>query len=94
MPMYRTSIFIFGSLSLLLVPFFAMQFAVEGWDWHLFDYVVVGIILAGIGWSLAFATNGASLKRRVIGVALVTLLVATYVHLAVGLVDWLPFAGS
>ncbi len=91
----RTLIFVLAALCVLLIPFFAMQFRVEGWDWHAFDYVVVGVLLAGVGFALAGATNAQfPLKRRVIAVAAAGLLFLVYVHLAVGIVDWLPLAGS
>lgn len=91
----RTSVFVIGALCLLLIPFLAMQFGVQGWDWHLFDYLVVGVLLVGVGFALAAATNSAfSLKRRVIAIGIVALLLVFYIHVAVGIVDWLPFAGS
>ena len=90
----RTLKFVLGALCILFIPFFAMLFSVDGWDWHLFDYVVVGILLAGMGASLAYATGSGNSKHRVIGFALVGLLILTYVHVAVGIVDWLPLAGS
>src|SRR3989344_941519 len=32
----------------LLIPLAAMQFSDE-WDWHLSDFIIVGILLAGVG---------------------------------------------
>lgn len=90
----RTLRFIIGALCLLFIPFFAMMFQVQGWDWHLFDYLVVGALLVGFGASLAYATSGGSARRRIIGIGLVLFFVAAYVHIAVGIVDWLPLAGS
>jgi hypothetical protein len=90
----RTLTFILGALCLLFIPFFAMLFQVEGWDWHLFDYLVVGVLLVGFGVSLAYATSAGLSKRMIIGIGLALLFVALYVHVAVGIVDWLPLAGS
>jgi hypothetical protein len=93
--MNRTLKFVLGALCILFIPFFAMLFNVSGWDWHLFDYVVVGILLAGAGWGLAYATsNGVTNRQRLIGFAIVGLFILLYIHVAVGIVDWLPMAGS
>ena len=57
--------------------------------------VVVLDGLAGVGFALAAATNREfPMRRRLIGIAVVGLLFILYVHLAVGIVDWLPLAGS
>ncbi len=90
----RTLKFVLGALCLLLVPALAEFFDVPGWDWELRGYVLVGVLLAAFGASLAYATGQRTMRQRVIGAALALLILATYVHLAVGLVDWLPFAGS
>ncbi len=90
----RTYKFIIAALSLLLVPALAEFFDVPGWDWELRGYLLVGVLLAAFGASIAYATGQRTMKQRVIGAALALLILATYVHLAVGLVDWLPFAGS
>lgn len=91
----RTLKFVIGALCILFIPFFAMVFKVDGWDWHIFDYIVVGVLLVGAGWGLAYATSaGATNRRRVIGLAIVGLFIVLYVHVAVGVVDWLPLAGS
>ena len=91
----RTYYFVFATVALLLVPFFAMQFNVEGWDWHPLDYMIMSILLTGVGFALAAATNSQfPLKRRVIAVGIVGLLFLFYVHIAVGIVDSWPFAGS
>lgn len=95
MRIQRTSFFILAALALLLVPFFAMQFHVDGWDWHVTDYAIMAVLLAGAGCGLAAATNTAIPRRsRLIGLAVVGLLCILYVHLAVGIVDSWPLAGS
>ena len=91
----RTFAFVLGALCLLLVPFFAMQFGVEGWDWNVTDFVIMAVLLSGAGFALAAATNSNfSLKRRVMAISIVGLLFILYVHLAVGIVDSWPLAGS
>ncbi len=91
----RTLVFIVGALCLLLVPFLAMQFSVEGVDWDGTDFAIMAVLLAGIGCALAGATNSDyPLSRRVIGMVAVGLILVLYVHLAVGIVDTWPLAGS
>jgi peptidoglycan/LPS O-acetylase OafA/YrhL len=91
----RTLVFVLAALALLLVPFFAMQFNVAGWDWDATDFVIMAVLLSLAGFALAAATNSEfSLKRRLISIGIVGLLFILYVHLAVGIVDTLPLAGS
>lgn len=91
----RTLVFIIAALSLLLVPFFAMQFQVEGWDWSASDFVIMAVLLTGAGIALAAATSSSySPSRRLIGIGAIILLAILYVHLAVGIVDTWPLAGS
>lgn len=91
----RTLVFVLAALSLLFVPFLAMQFQVEGWDWHLSDFMIMTVLLTGIGVALAAATNKEfPLKHRVIGIAFAGLILLLYIHLAVGIVDTWPLAGS
>lgn len=91
----RTFVFVTAALALLLLPFFAMQLNVEGVDWHGADYVIAGVLLMLASLGLAAATNsGIPLKHRVIGLGLVGLMFVTWVHLAVGIVDSWPLAGS
>jgi hypothetical protein len=82
-------------LALLLIPFFAMQFGVAGWDWDGTDFTIMSVILVLAGIGLATATCTAiPMRKRVIGFAAVGLLFLLYVHLAVGIVDTWPLAGS
>jgi hypothetical protein len=90
----RTIKFVLAALCVLFIPLLAMVFHVDGWDWKPFDFIIIGILLVGVGVALSYATSaGATNKRRLIGIVIVGLLFLTYVHLAVGLVDWLPFGG-
>ncbi len=91
----RTLVFVLAALSLLLVPFFAMQFQISGWDWHLSDFVIMAVLLSGAGSALAAGTNAQfPIMRRAIAIGIVGLLILLYVHLAVGIVDTWPLAGS
>jgi len=91
----RTIRFVVAALCLLLVPFFAMQFHIEGWDWSASDFILMAVLLSGAGTALAAATNkNYSVTSRVVGLGILGLLVVLYVHLAVGIVDTWPLAGS
>jgi D-alanyl-lipoteichoic acid acyltransferase DltB (MBOAT superfamily) len=80
---------------ILLVPLFAMIFSVEGWDWHVADFIIVGILLAGVGVGYQLIVNGLKNNSRqaAIGIVLATAMVLIWVELAVGIFGT-PFAGS
>jgi hypothetical protein len=91
----RTFAFILAALALLIIPFLAMQFRWEGWDWKGGDFAIMAVLLTGAGIGLAAATNSEfSLRKRIIGLGIVGFLFLLYVHLAVGIVDTWPLAGS
>lgn len=78
----------------LLVPLVAMLFTDEV-DWNLADFIVVGILLAGVGVAYQLVVTGAKTNPRlaVVGVVLAAAMVLTWMELAVG-VFGTPFAGS
>lgn len=86
--------FVIGTLCLLLIPLFAMIFNIQGWDWHASDFAIMAVLLSFFGLAIAYATGPRPLQRKLIGVVVALALVALYVHMAVGIVDWLPLAGS
>jgi hypothetical protein len=90
----RILTFVGAALCLLLIPLFAMLFHVSGWDWDATDFIIMAALLAAAGVSAAYVTAPGSTKVRIIGAACLIVLILLYVHLAVGIVDWLPFAGS
>ncbi|MBZ2207872.1 hypothetical protein [Massilia soli] len=80
--------------AILLVPFIAMQFD-SGVNWDLFDFVIAGMLMAGIG--LAYVLSTMKLRNtrtRLIAFAVcAAVLLLVWVELAVGLIGT-PFAGS
>lgn len=91
----RTLKFVLAMLSLLFIPFFAMQLEIAGWDWDVRDFTIMSVLLSFVGVGLATATCTAiSLQRRILGFVFVGFLVLLYIHLAVGIVDTWPLAGS
>lgn len=80
---------------ILMIPLVAMQFSTEV-DWNFFDFLIMGILLSGTG--LLIVTVARKVKntthRAAIILALMATLFITWVHLAVGIVDTWPFAGS
>lgn len=91
----RTTKFVLAAMCLLFVPVLAMQFEVGGWDWDITDFIAASGLLAALGVAVGAATNGNfSPKRRAIGIGGTLFVIALYVHLAVGIVDSWPLAGS
>jgi hypothetical protein len=80
--------------SLLLVPLVAMRFSHE-WNWGVFDFILVGILLAGVGVSMQMIRTGwkASRLLTAIGAVLLAMILLLWAELAVG-VFGTPFAGS
>ena len=78
----------------LLVPLIAMFFTEEV-DWNVPDFIVVGILLAGVGFAYELIVNGVKSNSRqvVIGIILASLMILTWLELAVGVFNT-PFAGS
>ena len=69
---------------------------VDGWDWSPFDFILMGTLIFGTGFLVEIANMKIKNKNHVIiaAVAIVAALLVVWVHLAVGIVDTLPFAGS
>src|SRR3989344_94278 len=83
------------TVGILMIPLVAMQFTSEvAWD-HT-DFIVMGILLSGTGLMITFPKRKikSSNKRVVAIIALLLALLVTWAHLAVGIVDTWPFAGS
>lgn len=80
--------------AVLLVPFVAMQFN-SGVNWDTFDFVVAGVLMAGIGLAYVLSTMKVRNPRtRLIACALfAAVLLLIWVELGVGLIGT-PFAGS
>lgn len=78
----------------LLVPLIAMLFSDEV-DWGVADFVVVGILLAGVGVAYQLIVNGVKNNsyQVAIGIVLAVVMILTWMELAVG-VFGTPFAGS
>lgn len=78
----------------LLLPLIAMFFTEEV-DWKLPDFILVGILLAGIGVAYQLIVTGIkkNVKQTVLGFALAAAMLLIWVELAVGIFGT-PFAGS
>lgn len=81
--------------AILMVPLVAMRFSDE-WDWGPFDFAIIGTLLAGTGLLVVLALRKIkNINYRVAAIAaLLAALLLTWIHLAVGIVDTAPFAGS
>jgi hypothetical protein len=90
-----------GTGLILLIPL-TLQLTIgtgidgQGWNWKLGDFVVIGALLFAAGLAIDFAVRKLTKPTyRVIAVtSIVLLLLVTWIHLAVGIVDSWPFAGS
>lgn len=79
---------------ILSIPLIAMQFTREV-NWTLFDFIVMGVLLFGTGFMFVHVARVTPRKyRTLIGIAFVATVLITWVHLAVGIVDTWPLAGS
>lgn len=85
---------VLATAAILLIPFIAMQFTGEV-NWTASDFVIAGVLLAGIGLAYVLATvNMRKPRNRLItGALFAAALVFIWAELAVGLVGT-PFAGS
>jgi len=79
---------------LLLIPFIAMQFTAEV-KWSLLDFVVAGILLSCVGFSVDFVIRKAKTpnKKLLWASAIIILFLMVWAELAVG-VFGTPLAGS
>lgn len=83
-----------GTVLLLLIPLIGMQFTSEI-NWSLSDFIAMGILLLGLGFTCEFVFRKITNKTYKLGlialIAIVFLLI--WVELAVGIFNS-PFAGS
>lgn len=84
----------YSLLLLLLIPLTAMQFSSEV-NWSLFDFVIMGVLLLALGFSIRFIRNKKSVLKYplLMIIAVVVLFFIIWAELAVGIFGS-PFAGS
>lgn len=83
-----------GTAAILSIPLIAMQFTREV-DWKIGDFLLMGILLFGTGsLFITVARVTPSKYRALLGLGFLGALFITWVHLAVGIVDSWPLAGS
>lgn len=92
-----------GTAALLLIPFLAMQFqvpvydpgqGVDGVNWSLGDFVIMGILLFVTGLAIEVVLRNVGRHKALIALAIALVFIVVWVHLAVGIVDSWPLAGS
>jgi peptidoglycan/LPS O-acetylase OafA/YrhL len=73
---------------ILAIPFFAMLFRVEGWDWDFFDFVAMGILIFCFGFAYEYLAPRVwgGRHRTLVGIIVFTLLALTWAQLAVGII--------
>jgi hypothetical protein len=84
----------YSLLLLLLIPLTAMQFSSEV-NWSLFDFVIMGVLLLALGFSIRFIRNKKSVLKYplLMIIAVGVLFFIIWAELAVGIFGS-PFAGS
>jgi hypothetical protein len=83
-----------GTAVLLSIPLIAMQFTTEV-DWELGDFIIMAILLFGTGSIFVAVARVTPRKYRLlIGIGVLITFLAVWAHLAVGIVDTWPLAGS
>ncbi|MGB0829018.1 MAG: hypothetical protein ACPGO9_06040 [Flavobacteriaceae bacterium] len=84
----------YSLLLLLLIPLTVMQFSSEV-NWSLFDFVIMGVLLLALGFSIRFIRNKKSVLKYplLMIIAVVVLFFIIWAELAVGIFGS-PFAGS
>ena len=94
MKVKRPFVILFIVLIILLIPLVAMQFTDEV-NWSLFDFVIVGALLASTGLVLELGLRMIkNHKTRIIfGLALFIVLILIWLELAVGIFGT-PLAGN
>ena len=90
----KLGLVVLATAAILLAPYIAMQFD-SGVNWDMFDFVIAGVLMAGIGLAYVLSTMQVRNPRtRLIALAVfAAVLLLIWVELAVGLVGT-PFAGS
>lgn len=83
-----------GTAAILSIPLLAMQFTTEV-DWGLFDFIVIGTLLMGSSYIYEVLKRKVDKKNRAaLAFAVVAAVLVIWIHLAVGIIDTAPFAGS
>lgn len=84
----------YSLLLLLLIPLTAMQFSSEV-NWSIFDFVIMGVLLLALGFSIRFIRNKKSVLKYplLMIIAVVVLFFIMWAELAVGIFGS-PIAGS
>jgi peptidoglycan/LPS O-acetylase OafA/YrhL len=82
-----------GTAAILLIPLIMMQVSNE-WDWDLRDFVIIGVLLIGMGFVYELVATRLHKKYRpLIALLVMTLVILIWAELAVGIFGT-PFAGS
>lgn len=78
----------------LLIPLIAMQFS-DSWDWRLPDFIIIGLLLAGVGIGYQMIVTGAKNNSRLaaLGIILAAVMILLWIEMAVGIFGS-PIAGS
>lgn len=83
----------FVTAVILMIPLIAMQFTNEV-DWDETDFIIMGVLLFITGFVLDQINKRAGKNKMLIGIGVALAFLFIWAHLAVGIVDDWPLAGS
>lgn len=87
-------IWIAGAIAAILsIPLIMMQVSSD-WDWGLADFIIMGGLMFFAACLFVFLARKNPKYKVFIGVALAIAFILVWIHLAVGIIDSAPFAGS
>ncbi|MCB9818604.1 hypothetical protein H6788_00240 [Candidatus Nomurabacteria bacterium] len=81
--------------SILLIPLFGNRY-VEGWNWHLFDFIVAGVLIFGAGllFNLILSKVNNNTYRAILVAVLALVFFLVWADLAVGIFNIPGISGS
>jgi hypothetical protein len=83
-----------GTTAILSIPLIAMRFTPEV-DWSLFDFTIMGALVFGAASLFVVVARATPRKYRLLmGFVILGAFLLVWAHLAVGVVDSWPLAGS
>lgn len=91
--MHSTVSVALATFGLLLIPFVGNAVSTE-WDWNLFDFIIMGILIFSTGMTYQIMTKTMFKKHRlIVGIVLALVFFLIWAELAVGIFGT-PFAGN
>ncbi|HVT01416.1 MAG TPA: hypothetical protein VHE53_04260 [Patescibacteria group bacterium] len=74
-----------ATILILSIPAIMMRYGAGGWDWKFSDFLIMGVLLFGMGSLFIFTARKIKTNRLIIGIGFLALLVYIWAELAVGI---------